>query len=227
MLHLMKLEFKKWKVSSLIISIFITLVITILLVLPPLYFDTASAPKDAINLLQAVDSIIRVSFIIFSGVILARYVTDEYADRTMQLMFTYPISRKKILISKLILVIGITFISILATRVIMYSLISGIDSVSPFLAVRMTDGLTGTYLTYSTVYDLAASALCLIALYFGMWRKSSKVTIITAILTAILISGNFGDISLGGSFTAPLFFSLVGVTFAAFTIHNIETKDFI
>lgn len=51
-----------------------------------------------------VNIFIRITFIIFSSVILSRLVIDEYKNKTIQLSFMYPLQRKMLMSAKLTIV---------------------------------------------------------------------------------------------------------------------------
>ena len=48
--------------------------------------------------------LIRITFIIFASVILSRLVIDEYKNKTIQLLFMYPLQRKMLMSAKLTIV---------------------------------------------------------------------------------------------------------------------------
>ena len=96
----MKLEIKKYKLTKYIKGIFIATVCIIAFITVSL-IDSMTDPKQTKD---TYDSIIRMlnllvtgTFVIFSSVLTAKYIIGEYKDRTILLMFTYPIKREKIM----------------------------------------------------------------------------------------------------------------------------------
>lgn len=59
-----------------------------------LYVDRDLYTASSTDFFFLVDSITRMVFIVFSGVLISRLVIEEYNDKTITLKFTYPISRK-------------------------------------------------------------------------------------------------------------------------------------
>lgn len=111
----MKLEIKKYKLTKYIKGIFIATVCIIAFITVSL-IDSMTDPKQTKD---TYDSIIRMlnllvtgTFVIFSSVLTAKYIIGEYKDRTILLMFTYPIKREKIILTKLAMVCSFTGISI-------------------------------------------------------------------------------------------------------------------
>ena len=107
MLRLMKLEWKKHKLSSYfkgvaicIIAIFAAVSLMALGMKAEgdvLFFDFTQQ-------MVLINTFIRITFIIFSSVILSRLVIDEYKNKTMQLLFMYPLQRKMLMRAKLTIV---------------------------------------------------------------------------------------------------------------------------
>lgn len=107
MFKLMKLEWKKHKLSSYfkgvaicIIAIFAAVSLMALGMKAEgdvLFFDFTQQ-------MVLINTFIRITFIIFSSVILSRLVIDEYKNKTMQLLFMYPLQRKMLMRAKLTIV---------------------------------------------------------------------------------------------------------------------------
>lgn len=55
--------------------------------------------KSMIN--ATVELFTHMSYIVFTGVMLAGFIVSAYENRTINLMFSYPIRRQKILLSKI------------------------------------------------------------------------------------------------------------------------------
>nr|MDH3155734.1 ABC transporter permease [Bacillus licheniformis] len=58
-------------------------------------------------------------FIVFAGVLIAKLVIGEYKNRTITVMFTYPVSRKKLMATKLPLTGGLTFLTMIVSELIL------------------------------------------------------------------------------------------------------------
>lgn len=120
MLKLMKLEFTKLKVSS-IVRAFVIIAASILAftILTGSIIDEGERMFDhAAQMLAFGEILCRISYGIFGGVMLGNVVIGEYKEGTIQNLFTYPISRKKIMGCKLCIVFGFTFITILVSEII-------------------------------------------------------------------------------------------------------------
>jgi hypothetical protein len=142
-------------------------------------------------------------------------------------MFTYPISRKKIIGAKLLIIWVFIFAAIILESILFglgVQVIDKVISITPDTII--SSGLMGraSVILYSAV---VTSGLSLIPLFFGMRKKSASTTIIAAMIVSLLInstSGNQGQ-SLFSSTVIPLFLCIIGVMIAFFSFYNIDKKD--
>ena len=59
-----------------------------------------------------------MAFLIFTGVMLSAYIVNAYKNKTMNLMFLYPIKRQKILISQMLAVWIFNFVALVADEAV-------------------------------------------------------------------------------------------------------------
>ena len=60
-----------------------------------------------------IGAIVRATFTIFASVIIVKLIIDEYKNKSIDVLFTYPIKRKKIITAKLAIVFAFTFVNVL------------------------------------------------------------------------------------------------------------------
>ncbi|USB33790.1 ABC transporter permease [Paenibacillus sp. YPG26] len=173
-----------------------------------------------------IETLIRVTFLIFASVLMSRLVIEEYRNKTIQLMFMYPISRKRILESKLIIVFAFTAIVIFLSNTALDAIVILIDQV--FYNI-IPEELTTETIIKSFVRivftSLSAGGISLIPLYFGMRKYSVPTTIVSGILISSLISSNTNGFTLSNIIAIPIGLCLVGILIAYMTIRNVDTKD--
>lgn len=225
MIKLIKMEMKKIKLERYVKAALVTAIGVTGLLFLLLFADRNEMPTSNTDFLVLVDSIIRSVFIVFSGVLIARLVIDEYNDKTIDLMFTYPIRRKKIMASKLLIVIVFTFLTILLSRIFTTFTLFILNSIFPFVSSELTTSLIIGHFKNSIMYDLSASGVGLIPMYFGMLRKSAKTTIIASVIIAVFLGATNGDLRLGSFIAIPLLLTIAGIVIAYLSIRNIEHKD--
>lgn len=119
MFKLMKLEWKKHQLSS----YFKSVAICIIAIFAAVSFMAwgMKAEEDVLFFdftqnMALVNIFIRITFIIFSSVILSRLVIDEYKNKTIQLSFMYPLQRKMLMSAKLTIVFCFCFVSARLSR---------------------------------------------------------------------------------------------------------------
>ncbi|GIN70283.1 hypothetical protein J14TS2_07580 [Bacillus sp. J14TS2] len=190
-----------------------------------LYIDRDLFAASSTDFFFLVDSITRMVFIVFSGVLISRLVIEEYNDKTITLMFTYPISRKKIIISKLLIIISFTFFSMLLSRIFAAVVLYMLNSNLGFIDGDVTIYMLIEHFKNTILYDLSASGISLVPLFFGMLKKSVRTTIITSIIIAVFLGASNEDLSIGSFIGVPLTLTIIGIVASYLSIRNIEHKD--
>lgn len=215
-----KTAFSRYIVGGFIASLAVTALLFFIL-----YIDRNEFAATNIDFLFLVDSITRIVFIIFSGVLISRLIVEEYNDKTITLMFTYPISRKKIILSKLCIILMFTFFFIILTRFAATLAIHLLNNQLHFIQGEITNELIFNHFVNTLLYDISASGVSLVSLLFGMRKQSTRTTIITAVIIAFLLGAGNGDLSIGSYLAVPATLAAVGLTATYFSIHRIERID--
>lgn len=225
MFKLIRLEMRKTNFSRYIIGGFIASLVIPAFLFFILYIDRQQSPATNADFLFLVDSITRIVFIIFSGVLISRLVVEEYNDQTITLMFTYPISRKKIILSKLMIIIAFTLFFIVLTRLISFFTINLLNHHLQFIVGEVTNETILQHLKSTLLYDLSSSGISLVPLYFGMRKHSTRTTIIAAVVIAFFLGAGNGDLSVGSFLIVPMTLTTIGLITAYLSIRNIENTD--
>ncbi|MGM7634318.1 ABC transporter permease [Bacillus sp. Hm123] len=173
--------------------------------------------------------LIRITFIIFSAVLLSRLVIDEYKNKTMQLLFTYPIERKKLMQAKLFIVFSFCFFSIVLSTFIISLLTFFFNPMIGFFdtPVQMSDIIATVPSTFINAFMVAG--ISLVPLYFGMRKKSTPTTITTSVLIGFLINANVSDgvsnVSLYEFIVIPLALCLLGMMIGYLSYRKVDRID--
>ncbi|WP_099203458.1 ABC transporter permease subunit [Miniphocaeibacter massiliensis] len=230
MFDLIRLEWKKNKAKGYIVKASITILLLTALVLPIAYEDVEETDKSISGrdtITMTVDTFSEMGFIVFSGVMLSSFIVSNYKNRTMELMFTYPIKRKKILASKILSVGIFNFTGLVIAKLFMYGLLLFFSKYKEFSYPARYD--MASFLFYVDVIVRSFSTVCIsfIALFVGMKLMSSKATIITSFLLFTLLQGQIGDFTLSDNIVLPLILAFVGLVIAVLSIRKVESKDLI
>jgi ABC-type transport system involved in multi-copper enzyme maturation permease subunit len=172
-----------------------------------------------------IGTIVRATFIIFASVVIVKLIIGEYKTKSIEVMFTYPINRKKIMIAKLSIVMLFTFSTVLLSSLFIGGLFYFADSVVQFVPDELTREELNGHLISMLVGSLATAGLSLIPLLFGLRKKSVPTTIVSSILLVVLTNSASSDFSLFSIIAIPLSLAAVGVLIALLSIRNIEKVD--
>jgi len=225
---LIRLEIKKFKLTSYIKTVFIANFV-VLALLCILYFgDNADGNNPFATYTSSFvtfGSLIQAIFTIFASVLIARLFVDEYKSNSISLMFMYPISRKKIMMAKLIIVAVFTFATIFLSNILIGAVFYAADAYLHFVPNPLTAPELAKGFVNMTLKAIASSGMGLIPLYFGMKKKSVPATIVTAIVLVSISSSTINGLDISTFMAVPIILAIVGCLIAFFSIQNIEKAD--
>ncbi|MDJ1478777.1 ABC transporter permease [Bacillus sp. LS15-K4] len=229
MLHLMKLELKKFKLGwyvkrAIIANIVILALMIFVSIIAQVEGDAEIRNPETILLMAS--TIVRATFIVFGSVLIARLIIGEYKNKTILLMFSYPINRKKMMASKLAIAAIVTFITVIVSNILVVGFFFGIDSYFSILPNSFTvDQLMQEGIKLVPL-AIATAGMSLIPLYFGMRKRSVPTTIVSSLIV-VTIAMNNGNPAFSTATFLPLQLALaaIGVVIAYYGIKNIEKED--
>lgn len=233
MFKLIRLEWKKNNTGKYIRNAIIMSTLICLFIFALCYLGIANDPDtgipDAAPGKSAVSSSIELftsmAFLIFTSVMLATYIVSAYKNKTMNLMFSYPIKRKKILISQMLAVWIFNFTALMLTKLLIYGVIFlGSQFMVSSFPLDYNMASTGFYIQL-ILKSIVIVTMSFIALFIGMAMKSSKAAIVSSFLLIFLTQANVGDFSLSDNVILPVALIVLSLIFAFLSIHNVETKD--
>ena len=65
--------------------------------------------------------LVRATLIVWEAILISVFVIEEYRNKTISLLFTYPISRTKLIMTKLILICSIMFLFHVLSNIFQYA----------------------------------------------------------------------------------------------------------
>lgn len=188
MAHLIKLEMKKFGITRNIIVTLAAILFSILFITVSLV-DSMKDPEQTKDTFESTFLVIGLLmsfiFIVYSSVLTARLIIGEYNQRTITIMFSYPLNRRQLIASKLIIIMVYTAISI----TIGYICCSGYI----ILADKYFDMLDGVFqisflqiwIPMAVITVIVCTILSLWPFIIGMIRKSVPATIITSLFVIV------------------------------------------
>lgn len=134
--------------------------------LPPAQLDTVSLAL----------MLVRATLIVWEAIFLSVFVIEEYRNKTISLLYTYPVNRTKLLLAKLLLVCGIMLLFHTASCIFQYACIFLASRYFVFVTFSLGD------IWVQAVTAVSAIMLGLFPLYVGMIKKSTIATVVSSIV---------------------------------------------
>lgn len=233
MLQLIKLEIKKYKLKRYIKGVIIA-ILCIMAFLTMSFIDNKVNTPNDLDTYESVILMINVLsfdvFLIFSSTIIGKIVIGEYRDKTILVMFSYPINRKKIMLAKLFIVVAFAMLCVLVSNIlcILYTVIldSIVDMAAGSFSFRYISAASLTFLGFTVM----AGIMSLLPFIVGMKKKSVPSTVVTAVVISALAQPIIGsEPQLIDTLIKLIIITLITLIFAAYTIikrvNNIDDVD--
>lgn len=233
MLKLIKLEWKKNHIGKYVRAVIILAAVLCLFIFAFAYLGIADDPDTGVpdtapghsGIASPIELFTSMTFLVFTSVMLASFIVSSYKNKTMNLMFSYPIRRQKILVSQMLAVWIFSFMALTLTKLLLYGCIMiGSQFMTSSFALDFDMLSLGFYLQL-IAKSVAIVSMSFIALFIGLAMKSSKATIVSSFLLIILTQANVGDLTMANSAVFPAVLTLISLLFAFLSICNAETKD--
>lgn len=232
MLKLVRLEWKKNTIGKYLGGVIIMAALLGLFVFALAFLGIANDPDGTLDAAPGTDVIsapielfTSMAFLIYTSVMLASFIVSAYKNKTMNLMFSYPIKRQKILASQMIAVWTFNFAALILTKLAIYMCVFfGAKFMQSSFVVDFSIGSLSFYIQL-ILKSVVIVSMSFIALFVGMALKSSKATIVTSFLLIFLTQANIGDFTMAGNAVFPIILTAISLLFAALSIVNVESKD--
>ena len=226
---LIKLELKRNKLTTYYIALaVISIVMTgfLYMIATITKVENVVEFRDYKNILKLHMGIAFLVFSIFSVVMYSKFIIEDYSPKRALLMFSYPVSRTKIFIAKMILVTGFITLGFLLSTLIPNALFFLTESIFPILGGNITIGIVSSQIINIVTFILALSSIGFISLRIGFMNKSVSTTIVTA----IILSAILGNILMGMGTNSFVFIGVVvlfiiGLAFAYSTNKQINEME--
>ena len=126
-------------------------------------------------------------FSILSAVMASRFVVEEYSGKRAILLLSYPISRKKVLCAKMMLVFAYTAGGMLLCGAVIHAVFFLTESLFPICSDHLTIKVVLQSLGFLFCCSVLAGLMGVIALWFGFRKKSVPVTIVASVVLATIV----------------------------------------
>lgn len=126
-------------------------------------------------------------FSVISATMSSKFIVDEYRGKKAILLFSYPISRKKIMETKILLVFLFTVGSMLISGAIVLAVFMITESFIPISNDIVSLGLILTSSIYLVCYALIAAFCGIISSWIGFRKQSVIATIVASCIIMVTI----------------------------------------
>nr|WP_207753564.1 ABC transporter permease [Clostridium paridis] len=221
----MKLELKKFRIG--VKGAVIANLIMLAAIVMTVFVSQDSKEFSSYSLVFELTGLtVRAVFIIFSSSIIAKLIVGEYNNKTINLMFMYPINRMKIMLSKILLIVIFAFVAMLTSNIFLNVSIYIINSFTHILNDTLTSDMISKTLINCVLYSFIFAFVSLIPVFVGMRRRTTGSTIITSVIVTSILS-NGSNSPLSSIILIPIIFAMLGVIGTYMAIRNIENVDVI
>jgi len=138
----------------------------------------------------------------------AKLVIAEYSGKRVALLFSYPISRKKIFTAKVLIVSFIVLTSMLLCMSISILVFAATESIAPIVSDTMTNNLFMKTLRMTFESSVAIIAIGLLSMGIGFLKRSVSITLISA----FVLSGIYGNVAVSASANPAISLPVVGIS---------------
>lgn len=160
------------------------------------------------NIFRFTSAIGIMLFGILSATMYAKLVIAEYSGKRVALLFSYPISRKKIFTAKVLIVSFIVLTSMLLCMSISILVFAATESIAPIVSDTMTNNLFMKTLRMTFESSVAIIAIGLLSMGIGFLKRSVSITLISA----FVLSGIYGNAAVSASANPAISLPVVGIS---------------
>ena len=189
MAHLLRLELTKFKLGRNIAIAIVAIIFSILFITIS-HVDSMTDPEQTKDTFESTFLVIGLLmsfiFLVYSSVLTSRLVIGEYNQKTITILFSYPLNRKLLIASKLVLVMIYTGLSMLAGYICCCGYIIAVDRAFNMLGGSFHISLLRTWIPMAISCIVVCVILSLWPFIVGMIRKSVPMTIVTSLLVIVL-----------------------------------------
>ncbi|MBP0726874.1 ABC transporter permease [Bacillus sp. RG28] len=140
------------------------------------------------NLIPLFGVLNMAAFCVLSAVMYSKFVIEDYSGKRPVLLFSYPVSRRKILFSKLSVVSLFTIFSMIISNLLIFLIFGITDEFMHLVTGSITSANILQTIQVTFFMALIAASIGIISTGIGFIKKSIPTTIVSAVLMASLMS---------------------------------------
>lgn len=233
MWKLIKLEWKKNNIGKYIKKAVVLAVLLCLFLFALAYLGIANDPDTGVpdaapgnvTISAPIELFTSMTSLILTGVMLSSFIVGAYRNKTMNLMFSYPIRRQKILVSQMLAVWIFNFAALILTRLLICGcILAGSCFMTSSFPIDFDMGSAGFYLQL-LLKSAVLVTMGFMALFVGMSMRSSRATVVSSFGLIFLTQANIGDFTMAGSAVFPAALTAISLACVFLSVCRAETED--
>lgn len=189
MAHLLKLEMKKFRLLHNILFTLAAVLFSILFITVSLV-DSMTDPSQTKDSFESTFLVIGLLmsfiFLVYSSVLTSRLVIREYEQKTITILFSYPLNRKQLIISKMVIIMAYTAISMTVGYICCSAYIILADKFFNMVAGSFKLYFLQTWIPTALITVAVCTILSLWPFIIGMIHKSVPAAIVTSLVAIVL-----------------------------------------
>lgn len=172
-------------------------------------------------------AMVRGVFIVFAAVLISKMIIDEFKNRSILVMFSYPLNRKNILSAKLILIFWMTFITMAISNIVVAIGFIGLNQIFHLTTVASLTTIDFfAEILNLIMFSLATAVAALVPLYFGIRKYFTSATIISSLFIVSATCQSAGpNFSLASIIYIPLALAIIALVIVVLVIRKIDRID--
>lgn len=188
MFQLIKMDLKKYKLKACIYGVIVLLLGLIGFTTIAMFASRQDAPVNGYTVvLKMVNIAVIDSILVFSSVLIAKIIIEEYSKKTILVMFSYPINRKKLIASKLLIIAIFGIICNLIGNLCCVTFIVGVDYFVDIVAGVFETNHINQIFEQLIIGMMVNGIFILIPFIIGMYKKSVSAAVVSSAFVIILI----------------------------------------
>lgn len=232
MMKLIRLEWMKNNTGKYILKAVLLTVIIGLFVLALAFLGIANDPDGTLDaapgaegISTAVELFANMAYLLMTSSMFGSFIINSYKNRTMELMYTYPIRRQKILASQMLAVWLFCFVASILSKLLIYAVVAAGAGLWQSSFVIDVDPGSLSFYQGMALRSFVTVSLGFICLFAGLAMKSSRAALLTAFFLFFITQGNVGDFSLAGNRVFMLTLTVISFVLAGVVICRAGTGE--
>ena len=181
MIHLMKLELKKVGLKRYFLFSMLGIFLCMFFVFTGLN-DKSTSIYDYDVTFRTISLFFCFYYIILFAVLNVAYIINEYTNKTILILFSYPLDRKKLILSKLLLITTLMISSMIVGYICCFTFVVVLDKYFNLVIGDFHISILSYWITGAIKSIIVFCSLGIWTFVVGMIRKSIPVTLVSSII---------------------------------------------